>query len=193
MVMTSSLHESAMRMMFPDPLQGEGMLIHFVPMGISTNKDDINLRLRGELSEALSGKRGICSNNSHKRPLYPRKRGMSMGGRYPDSRLGLLSAPSHSLNHWEQWLRADFPLQRIIRHCRNALETLPFLVVTVYRRVKISAHSCGAVMDFHHFPFIKQTSLKKRSRLHCLYAKSKLSAIVADTDVQLEMYLITNS
>jgi len=64
-----------------------------------------------ESTGGFSGKRGICLNfitNAR----FTLESEVVGEGRYPDSRRWLLSAPSRPLIPWEQWLLADFPLQR---------------------------------------------------------------------------------
>ena len=82
----------------------------------------------------------------------PSKAGHVGGGRYPDLRLRVLSAPSHSLYLWEQWQSADFPLQRSVGYGVFPRETFP-IQRPWNTGGKMSAYSCGAVMDLHHFPF----------------------------------------
>jgi hypothetical protein len=107
----------------------------------------------------------------------PSKAGHVGGGRYPDLRLGILSAPSHSLDRWEQWPRADFPLQGAMWYGFCPLKTLPFNKQTT-SAVKISAHSCGAVMELHHFPFHHEKDRAgKNIYIHNIsYMQSKLDA-----------------
>jgi len=110
------------------------------------------VRPKGELQISFSGKRGICLNLSHKCPLYPRKRSVLVGEGILTCGLGYS-------------LRLPIPL--VIGNSGHVQISLPkgpsdmalslevFTPATILenQEVKISAHSCGAAMDLHHFPF----------------------------------------
>ena len=119
---------------------------------VSMKKHNMRNKAMEESQRSVLGKLGICLIHSHKCPLHPRKRELLMGEGVLTCGLDYSLRLPISGNHGNSG-QVQISLFKGSCGVAVSLEDGTPMNDNGASGVKIAAHSCGAVMVLHHFPF----------------------------------------